>query len=535
MANLSHINQLVTIVIPSYNHAHYLPTAIESCLRQTHPPIEIIVIDDGSTDNAKEVCNKYENVKYIYQDNQGLSASRNQGTTQAKGEFILFLDADDWLYPDAVSINIEYLNKNQSLAFVSGAYTNVYENYQDEKEVRIAIKEDHYRRFLEYNYIGMVAAVLFRRWVFSQYNFDPTLKACEDHDLYLKISRRYPVMHHTIPIAAYRRHDNNMSSQVPRMLSTALNVLKKQEPFLQTPEEWKEYKRAYNSLYEQLNATKFSVLPEDKHIFKEDFPVYVKHKVIFFLKHKIKSAMSKANMVKNIPTPMKRFLNRTGLMSSFIPPVGEIDMGDLNRTSPFSKMFGFDRGGAVDRYYIENFLQAESPVIKGRVMEIGDNAYTLLYGGDKVTKSDVLHVDASNEAATFVGDISDAPQVPDNTFDCLILTQTLHLIYDFKAALRTCHRILKPGGMLLLTVPGITPIDRDDWNSTWYWSFTDKVMKLLMAETFPGGESEVQSFGNVYSATAFLYGMGLPEVEKEKLDINDPYLQVIVTVKAQKK
>jgi SAM-dependent methyltransferase len=157
-----------------------------------------------------------------------------------------------------------------------------------------------------------------------------------------------------------------------------------------------------------------------------------------------------------------------------------------------------------------------------------------LYGGDKIIKSDILHVDEKNPAATFIGDISNAPQIPDNVFDCIILTQTLHLIYDFKGALRTCHRILKPGGTLLLTVPYITSIDHDEWNSTWYWAFTDKVLKLLMAETFPGGTAEVQSFGNVFVATAFLYGMGLPEIPQEKLDYHDPYFQVIITVKAVK-
>ncbi|MEO7962104.1 MAG: glycosyl transferase family 2, partial [Ginsengibacter sp.] len=104
-----------------------------------------------------------------------------------------------------------------------------------------------------------------------------------------------------------------------------------------------------------------------------------------------------------------------------------------------------------------------------------------------------------------------------------------------KAALRTCHRILKPGGVLLLTVPGITPIDHDEWNSTWYWSFTDKVMRLLMHETFPAAEVAVETFGNVYAAGTFLYGMGLEEVSTKKLDQVDPHYPVIITVKAQKK
>jgi len=214
--------------------------------------------------------------------------------------------------------------------------------------------------------------------------------------------------------------------------------------------------------------------------------------------------------------------------------VGQVRFGHLHRYTPFSTQFGYDRGGPVDRYYIENFLGQEAGAIKGRVMEIGDNSYTLQYGAEKVTQSDILHVDASNPNATLVGDISHAPHIPDNTFDCIILTQTLHLIYNFREALQTCYRILKPGGALLLTVPGITPIDHGEWKETWYWSFTDKSMRRLMEETFPGGTSEVTPYGNVFTATAFLYGMGLPEVPKTKLMYNDPHFQVIITVKAIK-
>ena len=81
-----------------------------------------------------------------------------------------------------------------------------------------------------------------------------------------------------------------------------------------------------------------------------------------------------------------------------------------------------------------------------------------------------------------------------------MLTQTLHLIYDFKGALATCHRILKPGGALLLTSPGITPIDHGEWGKTWYWSFTNRALEALIAETFPGGKAEIETFGNVYVA-----------------------------------
>nr|GFC49652.1 hypothetical protein [Tanacetum cinerariifolium] len=148
--------------------------------------------------------------------------------------------------------------------------------------------------------------------------------------------------------------------------------------------------------------------------------------------------------------------------------------------------------------------------------------------------SDILHVNADNPQATFVGDLSDAPHIPDNLFDCLVLTQTLHVIYDYQRALATCHRILKPGGTLLLTVPGITPIDAGEWKSTWYWSFTDRAVQRMLIEAFPGAKLEIQSYGNVFIASAFLYGMGVVEVSPRQLDSYDPQYQVINAAKVVK-
>lgn len=209
-------------------------------------------------------------------------------------------------------------------------------------------------------------------------------------------------------------------------------------------------------------------------------------------------------------------------------------MGDLNTTRPFSTEFGYDRGGPIDRYYIENFLQQNQESIKGNSLEIGDNHYTLSFGGARVERSDILHVDKNNPKATFVGSLTDVPDVPDNNFDCIILTQTLHLIYDFKKAIGTCFRILKPGGALLLTVPGISHIDYGEWRSSWLWSFTDTSITMILSESFPVENIQVETFGNVLVATAFLYGMGLPEIKKEQMDAHDPHYQVTITAIAKK-
>jgi SAM-dependent methyltransferase len=208
-------------------------------------------------------------------------------------------------------------------------------------------------------------------------------------------------------------------------------------------------------------------------------------------------------------------------------------MGDLRRVTPFSREFGFDRGSPVDRRYIESFLGRHAADVRGRVLEIKDRAYTERFGGDRVETSDVLDVDAGNRIATLVDDLTTGERLPADAFDCIVLTQTLHLVFDVHAAARTLHRILKPGGVLLLTVPGLTPIPRHE-AASWYWSFSDRSAERLFGSTFDGGDVEVRTYGNVLAATAFLYGLAEHELRDAELDANDPDYPVTITVRAVK-
>jgi SAM-dependent methyltransferase len=207
-----------------------------------------------------------------------------------------------------------------------------------------------------------------------------------------------------------------------------------------------------------------------------------------------------------------------------------VRFGDFERLEPFSTQFGYDRGGPVDRVYIEQFLEDNRSAIKGRVLEIGDNYYTIQYGGNKVTKSDVLHVHADNPKATVVGDLSTI-DLPDRSFDCIILTQTLHLIYDFRAALLNCRRLLSPGGHLLITVPGIVNIPHDEWGKYSLYSFTSHLMKMVTDDLFREDEVEIRHFGNVFLTTCFLNGIGAPEIPAEYFEIVDPHYQLLITTK----
>ncbi|MEO6860501.1 MAG: glycosyltransferase family A protein, partial [Microcoleus sp.] len=112
----------VSVVIPSYNSTQFLPEAIESVLEQSYPPFEVIVVDDGSTDETKEVCDRYPTVKYVYQNNQGVAAARNTGLRVSTGEYILFLDSDDCLLPEAIEIGVKHINALPEVGFVFGRY-----------------------------------------------------------------------------------------------------------------------------------------------------------------------------------------------------------------------------------------------------------------------------------------------------------------------------------------------------------------------------------------------------------------------------
>ena len=216
------------------------------------------------------------------------------------------------------------------------------------------------------------------------------------------------------------------------------------------------------------------------------------------------------------------------------PPPGAVRFGSLRRLTPISRAFGFDRGQPVDRYYIESFLAAHARDVRGGVVEIGDDAYTRRFGGDLVTRSDILHVNADNPRATIVADLASAEQIPPDSFDCVIVTQTLHLIYDVAAAVRTIHRILRPGGVCLATVPGISQVDSGAWQDYWFWSLTPAAARRLFGDVFGADAVGVKAHGNVLASAAFLYGLASRELTRAELDHHDPSYPLVVTIRAVK-
>ena len=203
--------------------------------------------------------------------------------------------------------------------------------------------------------------------------------------------------------------------------------------------------------------------------------------------------------------------------------------------TPIDPNWGFERGTPIDRVYVEEFVGSHAADIRGRVLEIAAPDYTARFGRG-VERSDILMATEGNPRATIVGDLTDAPHIPDDTFDCAIVTQTLQFVYDVRAALATLHRILKPGGVLLATVPGITKISppEDEEFGEW-WHYTARSANRLAEEAFGAGNAEACSFGNVLSATSFLYGLAASDLRPEELAAHDRLYEVIIGMRAVKR
>jgi glycosyltransferase involved in cell wall biosynthesis len=263
----------IAVVIPTYNHAKYLVQALQSVLNQSLAPTEIIVVDDGSTDNTHELVGAFNEVAYLKQENKGLSAARNAGWRHTKSPYVVFLDADDLLLPDALRINADCIEKNPMAAFVSGCHNLINEFGYTTEDAVSRVEQPGYESMLKRNYIGMNGTVMYKRETLEKFPFDEELKACEDYDQYLRIMYTLPTIHHTNKIAAYRKHGANMSSNAVIMFTEVLKVLDRQKQKVRTAAEiealregrkyWKE-KYLPSSLQDILKNTESTILRSRK-------------------------------------------------------------------------------------------------------------------------------------------------------------------------------------------------------------------------------------------------------------------------------
>jgi SAM-dependent methyltransferase len=213
-----------------------------------------------------------------------------------------------------------------------------------------------------------------------------------------------------------------------------------------------------------------------------------------------------------------------------------LDLGDLRRVDPIDRDFGGGRGKPIDRHYIERFLLEHAADVRGRVLEVADDHYTRRYGGAAVHARDILHLDPGHAHATLIGDLGTGQGLPADRFDCFICTQTLQYVFDLADAVAHIHRLLRPGGVLLLSVPGISqisPYDRDRWGE--HWRFTPQSVQRLLAAAFGADAVAVHGHGNVLAAIGFLHGLACEDLSAPELDHHDDRYPLVVTARACKR
>lgn len=213
------------------------------------------------------------------------------------------------------------------------------------------------------------------------------------------------------------------------------------------------------------------------------------------------------------------------------------DWSVLRRVKPYRPDLGGRRGSYIDRFYIAQFISENQSSIHGHVGEIESDQYTREFGGTQVQHSDILDIDERNQRRTISIDLTQTDTAPEGLFDCVICTQTLLLIYDIGSAVRSLQKMLKPGGVLLVTVPGIAQCmpkhmlggADGDW-----WRFTAQFVRRFFGDIFGAANVYVSTYGNVLTATAFLQGLVQEELTREELEYHDPDYQLIIGIKAIK-
>lgn len=513
----------VGLVVAAYDQAQFLDEALRSVEQQTVRFDRIVVVDDGSHDDPASVAAAFPGVEVVRQDNAGLAAARNRGLEHCATDFVIFLDADDRLLPRAVEFGLRCHEQNPGCALVYGAHRRTDRDLTPiGTALYSACGTSAYQTLLLRNMIGSCGTVMFdRRKLAASGGFDVGLQRCEDYDVYLRLARQHSVASHPGVVADYRMHGENMSGDPAEMLRWALLVHARHRPASFDRDALAAHsrgRRRWKFIY--ANAA-----------WQDRGRAGGKWRLAMMTPLASLAAAGAAALRRMLPAGIYRGLAHR--LSPMKTRLGATDMGDFNRAEPVSRAFGFDRGTPVDRWYIERFLDRCRGDIRGRVLEVADDAYCRQFGSS-ISQQDILHVDPDFPGATVVGNLAQPGVLPEEAFDCLVLTQTLHLIYDMPAAVKQIRQSLTPGGVALLTVPGVSSVDRGEWGDSWFWSLTGHSAKRLFGDEFGPENVEVAVHGNVYAATCFLQGLAVEEIDAGLLLQDDPAYPMVICIRARR-
>jgi Glycosyl transferase family 2/Methyltransferase domain len=522
----------VSVLVPFLDEAEFISEAVESVLAQSFENWELLLVDDGSSDGSSDIARDYAagepgRIHYFQHDdglNRGMSASRNLGLRNARSEYVAFLDADDVWVAQKLEEQLELLEDDAEAAMVFGPAERWYSWTGRADDAGRDIAWSPFRSEGRVEGTSILTSLIRAP--------APTTTT--------SMVRRDSALH----VGGFEEGFRGMHEDQAFFVKVCLTA-----PVLSSGECWYRWRQHPDSCCEV--SLRDGAWPWQRRRFYAWVAYMLREtgvndeelwRVLQGEMSRVESEVGLAGDTRHV-SRWRRLLGR-GRIASYLPrrkdplpdsapPVGGVDLGDLKRTEPVSRQWGFDRGLPIDRYYIEGFLARHADDVRGRVLEVGDDSYTRRFGGNRVALTDVLTVGESPQA-TIVGDLATADQVQSDAFDCIVLTQTLQLIFDVSAAVRTLHRILKPGGVVLATAPGITHRGDSTWGQRWQWSFTTNSASALFGGEFGPENVEVEAHGNVLAAVAFLEGLAAEEFNSQNLDARDPAYEVLIAIRATK-
>lgn len=222
---------LLSIVIPCYNQVHFLGESIASALAQDYVPVEIIVVDDGSTDDTATVAARHPSVRCLRQPNRGLPAARNAGWQASMGRYVIFLDADDRLLPNAASVGVAALGARPDAGVAVGLARRIAADGSPlPTPRRPRVDSEHYASLVRRCWMVVATEVYRRDALVAVGGFDEQLRFAEDYDLYLRLAQRFPIVDHYTEVSEYRQHSGTRSRNVESMLAHTLRVLGRHRP-----------------------------------------------------------------------------------------------------------------------------------------------------------------------------------------------------------------------------------------------------------------------------------------------------------------
>ncbi len=487
----------IAVVVTCRDLGRTLSEALESVDRQTRPAAEIVVVDDASDDlyTRQAVARLAQGGTCVVRgDGRGAAAARNLGARATTADYLVWLDADDVLDPVYFERAAARLDADSQVAFVScalrafGASSYVWKPSEP--------------AFVDAVSTGGVphASTMVRRDLWESIGgFDEGLASYELLDFWAAVFEGgfrgvvldEPLLNYRVrPRSGYRRsiEPRTYRARLGHFYAKhreaverhGLDLILGKEAFLL---EQREYRRSLES-----------------------------------------RAASREEEIAALDGEIATLSRADG--------ASKVSWGDLDGVAPIDARWGRSRGKPVDRFYIERFLDENRNAIAGRVLEVEEALYATRFGGGRVERCDVLDRDPDNPRANVVADLRCASAIRSETYDCIILTQTLHLIDDMKAALTEAHRLLRPGGVLLATAPSVIRVDDRAGLDGDFWRLTEASARRLLADVFPLEAFDVRTSGNVKVCAAFLYGLSVEDLSPEDLAADDSSFPLVVTMRA---